>query len=131
MVLHYDVYFALILKGLLYCDEQLHQAYFLYQFALQHIEFFYFSLVDYFHRVLFHGLLLLGQHNIPEGAPPQVLDRLVVFGAMLHQAYLLCRLRRFVFSGDTLGVGVALLFTCSLRLALRVVFIAAKVTHIY
>ena len=81
-VLHNNVDFALILEGFPDGGEQCVLAYFPDPLALQNVELFYFPLVNYLHCVLVVILFVLRQHYIAEGAAAQVLDGLVVLGAV-------------------------------------------------
>jgi hypothetical protein len=56
---------------------------------LEDIELLYLTLLDYFHCVLLVVGFILGQNNIAESSPSQVLQILVVLGAVLGDRDLL------------------------------------------
>lgn len=74
---------CLILKGFADAGQKILMADLLYELALQHVELSYLSFLNYFHRVLLTGFLLLGLYDASEGALSQILLALVVLGASL------------------------------------------------
>lgn len=77
-ILHYNVDFVLVLESLANGWEKRILTYFTDTFRLEHIELFYFSLVDDLHRVLMIILFVLREDDISESSSSKIFYRLVI-----------------------------------------------------
>ena len=86
-ILHDDVdlVFILVLKGLADGDEELVDADLSDELALEDVKFLDFSLVDDLHGVLIMVFLILGEDDIAESTPAQILDALVTICSLSNK----------------------------------------------